>query len=539
LLQDQDYIAEVLGYADADVLMAEVSEAGRSIAWVTDEAWRRRERWQPSTRRGVFGRRAPAAPEARPVEAGVVMCDGEVALAPDAPVAADPALAFRLAAVAAEGDLPIATESLGRLRADAPEGPARWTPGMRAAFVRVLAAGRSAIAALESLEHHGLLTRYLPEWATVRNRPQRNAYHRFTVDRHLLETAANAGALTDQVERPDLLLVGALLHDIGKGSPGDHTEAGIELVEGIAGRMGFPSADVETLQAMVRHHLLLPDTATRRDLDDPATIEKVAAAAHDIATLDLLSALTEADSLATGPAAWGGWKASLVRELSARTASTLRGDVSRGVRWVTEDDLALVAQVRERGRLDVVLAPPRLAVAAPDRRGLLASVAGVLALHGLDVRSANVTSDEGVALEVFAVESAAERWPAQARLRQDLEAVLEGTLVVAERLAEKERAYAGTRRPSSPYQRATRVTLDDDASHSATVIEVFTTDRIGLLHRVTKALFDCGLDVISARVATLGAEVVDAFYVSPAGGGKVDSVESRQRIERAVREATA
>jgi [protein-PII] uridylyltransferase len=209
------------------------------------------------------------------------------------------------------------------------------------------------------------------------------------------------------------------------------------------------------------------------------------------------------------------------------------------VRWVTEDDLALVEQVRASGRLDVVLAPPRVAVAAPDRRGLLASVAGVLALHGLDVRSANATSDEGVALEVFAVGSAAERWPAQARLRQDLEAVLEGTLVVAERLADKERAYAGTRRPSSPYQGATRVTLDDDASHTATVVEVFTTDQIGLLHRVTKALFDCGLDVISARVATLGAEVVDAFYVSPAGGGKVDSVESRQRIERAVREATA
>ena len=159
----------------------------------------------------------------------------------------------------------------------------------------------------------------------MRNRPQRNAYHRFTVDRHLLETAANASALAAASSDRTCSWWAALLHDIGKGAAGDHTEAGIGLVAEIARRMGLPPADVETLQAMVRYHLLLPDTATRRDLDDPATIEKVAAAAHDVATLELLAALTEADSLATGPSAWGGWKAGLVRELSARTASTLRG----------------------------------------------------------------------------------------------------------------------------------------------------------------------------------------------------------------------
>ncbi len=538
LLQDQDHVAEVLGYSDADLLMADVSAAGRTIAWVSDEAWRRRARWQPSGRRTLFGRRGRPSPEApRTIEPGIETGDGEVALSPDAPVARDPALAFRLAAVAAEQDLPIATESLARLGAEAPPSPDPWSPEMRAAFLRTLTAGRPAISALESLEHQGLLSRYLPEWTTVRNLPQRNAYHRFTVDRHLLETAANASTLAERVDRPDLLVLGGLLHDIGKGAPGDHTEAGIGLVAQVARRMGVDPADVETLQAMVRHHLLLPDTATRRDLDDPATIEKVAAAAHDVATLDLLSALTEADSLATGPAAWGGWKAGLVRELSARTASTLRGDASAGGTWVTGDDLALVEQVKDTGRLDVVLAPPRIAVAAPDRPGLLASAAGVLALHGLDVRGANATSDGGVALEVFAVESSHDRWPAEARLRQDLESVLGGTLVVEERLAEKERAYAAGRRPTTPRRTATRVTLDDDASHTATVVEVFTADQIGLLHRVTKALFDCGLDVVSARVATLGAEVVDAFYVQ-AGGGKVHEAASRARVIDAVRAAT-
>ena len=159
----------------------------------------------------------------------------------------------------------------------------------------------------------------------MRNRPQRNAYHRFTVDRHLLEAAANAASLADRVERPDLLVVGALLHDIGKGSPGDHTEAGIELVEHLAERMGFPPEDVGTLVDLVRYHLLLPDTATRRDLDDPLTIERVAAAVGSTSTLTLLANLTEADAIATGPAAWGSWKAGLVRDLVDRVHQFLDG----------------------------------------------------------------------------------------------------------------------------------------------------------------------------------------------------------------------
>ena len=159
----------------------------------------------------------------------------------------------------------------------------------------------------------------------MRNKPQRNAYHRFTVDRHLLEAAANAAELAPRVDRPDLLVVGALLHDIGKGFPGDHTEVGIGLVATIARRMGFAPGDVETLVAMCRYHLLLPDTATRRDLDDPATIDTVAKAAGDVGTLELLGTLTEADSLATGPSAWGSWKAGLVAELVERARRQLEG----------------------------------------------------------------------------------------------------------------------------------------------------------------------------------------------------------------------
>ena len=133
-----------------------------------------------------------------------------------------------------------------------------------------------------------------------------------------METAAEASRLVDRVDRPDLLLVGALLHDIGKGYPGDHTEVGVDLMRTIGSRMGFSEADTDLLVAMVEHHLLLPDVATRRDLDDDGTIRSVADALGSIRLLELLGALTEADSIATGPSAWSSWKGDLVHELVDR-----------------------------------------------------------------------------------------------------------------------------------------------------------------------------------------------------------------------------
>ena len=209
-----------------------------------------------------------------------------------------------------------------------PRPPTPWPDDLRQALVRVLAAGPPAIAALESLDQRGLLTRLLPEWAAVRNRPQRNAFHRFTVDRHLLEAAAEAAALARRVSRPDLLLVGALLHDIGKGFPGDHTDAGVEIVADMGRRLGFPPDDVDILVSLVRHHLLLSELATRRDLDDPATVDAVVRGRGRPHRLELLAALTEADSRATGPAAWGSWKAGLVADL-VRRAEAAPGRRSR------------------------------------------------------------------------------------------------------------------------------------------------------------------------------------------------------------------
>jgi [protein-PII] uridylyltransferase len=540
LLQDQDQIAAALDFEDADVLMAAVSAAGRQIAWVSDDVWRRRRLWDPTpapkARRPRLRRGDHPTTPVGPVPVGpeMVDVDGEIALLPGAPVSEDASLAFRLAATAAELDRPIAKGSLYRLADRMPPPGDPWPPAVLNALVRLLAAGRPAVDKLESLDQHGLLVRLIPEWAAVRNKPQRNAYHTYTVDRHLLEAAALAAGLTDRVERPDLLLIGALLHDIGKGFPGDHTKVGMELVRTMATRMGFGPDDVEILVDLVRHHLLLPDTATRRDLDDPTTVSNVARAAGNRVTLHLLGALTEADSRATGPSAWGSWKAGLVAELVTRADGALTGEAQpAGPAPLPPAYQVLIDEVHTTGLPSVSLDPPRVVVAAPDRPGLLSAVAGALALHGMDVRAANVSGQAGVAVEVFTVEVARGTWPDTARLREDLADVLYDPTALAQRLSERRQMYPAPRR-SAAHVPGADVRVDNDASESATVLEVRAPDEVGLLHRITRVLFEASLDVVSARVSTLGELVVDAFYVREAQGAKVTDPDRLGQITAAI-----
>src|SRR5664280_1489323 len=333
LLQEQDQVAKALGEPDADSLMLAVATAGRTVAWEGDDAWRRRGAWSRAQsgrgrRRGGQAAAAPLTP--LPNDPGIGVAEEEVVLTATADVSGDPSLSLRLAAVAAEKNLPISRDALNLLGRKAPNPPVPWSDDLRATLIRVLATGPAAITALEALDQRRLLERYLPEWATVRNKPQRNPYHRYTVDRHLLEASANAATLAHRVNRVDLLLLGALLHDIGKGFPGDHTEVGMEVAADIATRFGLAPEDVDVIVNLVRLHLLLPDSATRRDLDDPATAERVAKEVGDRPTLELLAALVEADSLATGPSAWGLWKAGLVADLVDRTSSLLAGEQLEG-----------------------------------------------------------------------------------------------------------------------------------------------------------------------------------------------------------------
>jgi [protein-PII] uridylyltransferase len=235
-LQDQDGVARRLGYRDADALMAAVAQAARTIAWTSDEAWRRVASTVHGPRGREYGRDVPVA-------SGVVLRDGEVHLDAAADLSADPTLVLRVAAAAAQHRTVIERASLERLARDTPSFPTPWPAGAVDDFVSLLLTGHAAIPVFEALDHYDVISRILPEWAVVRSRPQRNAYHRFTIDRHLMEAAANAADLAGDVARPDLLVLGALLHDIGKGRKGDHTEVGITLVEQIGPLLGLDADD--------------------------------------------------------------------------------------------------------------------------------------------------------------------------------------------------------------------------------------------------------------------------------------------------------
>jgi [protein-PII] uridylyltransferase len=524
LLEEQDAVAAALGHPSADALMHEVATAARTIAWRSDDAWRRIEASLAGPL-GFWSRRDKV------LGPGLALRDGEVHLTVDADPAADPGLLLRVARAAATGGTRIHRASLERLALAGPVLPTPWPVEVRADFVELLLTGAAALPVVESLDQVGLWAAVVPEWDHVRSKPQRNAYHRFTVDRHLLEAAANASGLVARTDRPDLLVVGTLLHDIGKGLPGDHTEVGIDLLAEMGPRMGFPPEDVAVLQAMVRHHLLLPDVATRRDLDDPATLSLVAAAVGDARTLVLLAALTEADSLATGPAAWGRWKAELVRDLTGRVAHLLEGGSADEVR-ADFPDAAQAAMLRA-GHQVIQGAGDVLTVVTPDRPGLLSRVTGVLALHGLGVLDAAVTSLDGMALEVLRVESSFGPTITWDKVEADLAKVLEGRLALEARLAERARAY-GSRPAKAPMQAPPRIHVDNDASHAATVIEVHAPDSMGVLYRITRALADLQLDIVSAKVQTLGDRVVDAFYVRGPSGGKLEDPAVIVEVERAL-----
>ena len=522
-LQDQDAVAKAFGLS-ADQLMARVAHAGRTVAWIADEAWDRVAS-SLSTSISLLGwrsqKRAP----------GLVVREGQVLFEGSVDPANRPDLVFETAVVAATKQARIARSTLTRLVDRCPGPPEVWPRSLRDRFVELLRCGHDAITVIEALDHVGIFERYVPEWTVVRNRPQRNAYHRFTVDRHLLEAAANAAALADRVERPDLLVVGTLLHDIGKGRPGDHTEVGIELIRAMGPRMGFDDDDTEVLVDLCRLHLLLPDVATRRDLTDERTIATVAEAVGDAERLHLLAALTEADSMATGPAAWGTWKAELVSELVRRVEHHLEGGRLAALTTVEFPD-AHHRELAAAGDVAVEAHDDTITVVAPDRPGLFSRVAGVLAIAGLEVRAADAASIDDMAVEVFHVSSRFGAVIAWERVEPLLHAALSGRLAIEARLAERVRAYAPqASRPDLP---PPAVRFDDAASASATVVEVHARDRIGVLYRITRAFAEFDLDVRTAKVQTLGELIVDAFYVTHTDGSLVTDAEVRAELERSI-----
>ena len=518
-LEDQDAAAAVGGWNDADDLMADVAAAGRAIAWLCDENW------------GRAVESVKVVPD-RAVAPGVILRGGEITLAADADPAADATLVLQTAVAAARHQCRIDRATLDRLHNDVEGWPGTWPVGATDDLIALLLEGHRAIPVLESLDQRDLIARLLPEWAPVRSRPQRNAYHRFTVDRHLWEAAANASELVHRVTRPDLLVLGALLHDLGKGYPGDHTDVGMDLVRRVGPKLGLAPADVEILVTMVEQHLLLPDVAMRRDLTDPATIEHVAAAVGTVEVLDLLHALTEADSLATGPSAWGEWKDGLVTELVARVRHVLGGGDVAEVTWRLFPDAETLA-VMAGGEVNLSRTDDVITVVSPDASGTFSRIAGVLSLHGLDVVSAQAHSDEGgMAASQFRIVApdGGLNWRS---VKADLSRALEHRLAIEARLAERAATYRRRRRTQAAAPGPPSVVFDDDASSNATVIVVRAVTKIGILHRISEALGELGLDIRHATVQTMGMEVVDTFYVRADGKLVTDSAY-RKEIHRAL-----
>ena len=402
----------------------------------------------------------------------------------------------------------------------------------------MLAAGPAAVATIEALDRTGLWGRLFPEWGAVRDLPPRDVVHIWTVDRHLVETVSRASAFTTRVSRPDLLVLGALCHDIGKGRGGDHSVIGAELATQIGTRLGLWPSDIEVLSKMVRHHLLLPHTATRRDLQDPKTIAAVVdALGGDLVLLELLDVLAEADSLATGPGVWGDWKASLIGDLVRRCRLVMAGEPLPQPDPIDPRHLSLAAEVGVHVELTRGDSPHiyNVTMIAPDRRGLLSKAAGVLALNSLRVHSASVNGHEGSAINTFVVSPHFGSPPAAELLRQQFILALDGELDVLASLDKRDRdaAQHGTVRagevpaavPINHAPAPPRILWSDGAEPGELVVQIRSTDRAGLLARLTAVFERDGVDIAWAKVTTLGSSVVDVFGISRA-------VRWRRRFDR-------
>lgn len=446
-----------------------------------------------------------------------------------------------------------------RVAANSP--PPEWNEGDRRALVDLLSRGRAGWEAINSLWEAGWWPRALPELAHLRGLAQAAPFHHHPADVHLGRTVTEVLELADgsvawcaeiieEAGPLDELLLAAFLHDAGKGLAGDHSATGAVLARQLLARVGFQATTADLVSLLVRHHLLLPETAFRGDLDDPEVIGRVIAVLPDQHHLRLLTVLSVADARATGNESWTSWRGHLLQQLYQRAATSLDPD---------DPDIAVIERARLHadleGRVDaeaveahlagmpsgyllnfgpevvaehLLLVYPRpgadevrvavnpgapvatLTVVARDRPGLLATIAGVLALHNLAVLEARVaTRPDGVALDIFRVVDARggdmigpARWPG---VREDLERAVAGGLDLMARLAEKRAAYGDVARGPAE--------VTTNRRGSQVTVEVRSADRIGFLHDLARLLTGLSLDVKWAKIDTRGLQVVDVFSV--------------------------
>jgi [protein-PII] uridylyltransferase len=591
-LELQEAVAHRLGHVDLGPhelaphrLLRDLALDARSIAHAHARAWAlvRADLARGSRRR------------ARPTErilGGLEVADGVVRLPPEADLDV-PDLPVRvLDALVATGGV-LDRRTAGRLRERTAGGDLAWDLAADggAAVRRALWAGPTGLPALFELDDVGIVSALLPEWEPVRGRTQRNPYHRFTADRHGWHAAAELADLVrrepwaaetlERVADRDALILAALLHDVGKGYGEPHAETGVAPAVALAGRLGASPATRGTVARLVRLHLLLPDTARRRDLADPAVAEEVAAAVGDPPTLAALHLLAAADGRATGPTAWSAWTAALVDTLVRRVAAVLEAAAPD----VLGDEAAATARAAQRlapelgcdpavVRSHLALLPSRYAAAvtpravvrhalmaatppdpgtfltrvtpgsddgvdeldvvASDAPGRFARVAGVLALHGGSVLAADAFArSDGLLVDTFRVQrpdGATGSW--WVRVEGDLADAAEGRLAVRARIARKARAESDrvARLPAV----ATELRTGPDPSGAGTLVEIRTQDRLGVLHAIADAIAELRLDIVYARIQTLGHEVIDAFTLRDRTGAPLDADQCGE-LELAVR----
>jgi len=520
------------------------------------------------------------------LEPGIEVIDCRIKLTEPSLLEERPYLLMRLFAHAAGTGLPIhySTRRLVSANLDLVEEKLKTSKHMAKAFIQALQDAKRPLDVLEAMLDTGLLATYIPEFSVIKSLVQHDVYHIHTVDRHLLQTVAELHGLKWEepwifmaLESPRILYLAALLHDIGKGRGGRHAELGAGIVQNIGKRMGLSSEECACLSFLVQNHLYLVDIAMRRDLEDETLILKCAGKIQDLERLNMLYLLSIADSKATGPNVWNDWKAALVHDLYLKIRLFLEGskiyDYQRiqALDWMKHQ---IASRLGEKGKESLAIMPDdyilgftpeaierhiqlkaqlsdqpslvltedrrtywSLLVMAKDRTGLLARIFGILALHNLNVLTAQIfTLGDGTAIDVLDVKSSVNKdydeqdWEA---LKRNLNLALDDRLGLAYRLAGKYRPIRSDDWQKYLKPRA-QVVLDNKTSDLYTIVEVYAEDRIGLLYHVTHTLADFGLNISRAKIDTKVDQVVDAFYVQDKNGQKISIPDLQEEIRNAL-----
>ena len=459
----------------------------------------------------------------------------------------------------------------------------RNNPAANRLFLDILTSRRDPERALRRMNEAGVMGRFMPEFGRAVALMQFNMYHHYTVDEHLLFAVGNIARIergelrqdhphsTDLIKRVksrEVLYVATLLHDMAKGLPGDHSEVGADQARSVCPRLGLSEADTETVAWLVRQHLVMSDMAQKREVSDPKTVRDFVSIVQTPERLRLLLILTVADIRAVGPGVWNGWKGQLLRDLyleaetfmsggdstparntrigTAKDALAGRiGDLPEAVRekaigrhygayWLAFDAPAhefharLVAEAEAKNELLAIGARnyalpgvAELVIYAGDHPGLFSRLAGAISMSGGTIVDAKIfTTSDGFALDVFRVQDAMGGVYGEAtrleRLKQTIGKTLAGQVLPRTVFAARPMA-----RRTAAFKIAPKIFFDNEASAVSTVIEIESLDRVGLLYEVTRALFEMGLSISSAIIATYGELAVDTFYVRDGFGHKI------------------